>query len=168
MEAPMILTTGMSDATDSKHNDQQHSRKRVGRTNDRGRRWYGRPSHASRCCFMSRCCSSLVQQDEGEREMAIHGYFTLKTVVSKVVYWLTFPSRFAASSSARGTRQDSTPGCEHPESATLRTEMTNLQLFAVWTCNRLLADHFLGENASRLIRRHLRSTTMSSHNTAPF
>jgi hypothetical protein len=91
----------ISDAAGTKRGGRPHSRKRVRRTKDREHNdMEGPPTHPLDvlCQVAAATSSSSTQESE---EMPIHGYFTLKTVVSKVVYSHIF-SRIGAASSTPG------------------------------------------------------------------
>jgi hypothetical protein len=80
----------MSDAAGPTRGGRPHSRKRVRRTKDRARNdTDGRPSHPLDISYQAAAVASSSGTQESE-EMPIHGYFTLKTIASKVVYYLTF------------------------------------------------------------------------------
>jgi hypothetical protein len=80
----------MSDAAGSKRGGRPRSRKRVRRTKDREHSDVEGPSPHSLdvlCQAAAATSSSSMQESE---EIPIHGYLTLKTIESKVVYCLTF------------------------------------------------------------------------------
>ncbi|KAH9205202.1 hypothetical protein DL95DRAFT_470777 [Leptodontidium sp. 2 PMI_412] len=109
----------MSDPTGPTRGGRLHSRKRARRTKDQAHNDAGGP--ASHPLDVSRqaapvASSSGTQESE---EMSIHGYFTLKTVASKVVYCLTFSQDLLPLPQHRGQRQDSNLGCEHSQSSPL-------------------------------------------------
>ena len=80
----------MSDATGSKIGGRPRSRKRVRRTKDTGDNDVEAPStHYLDVLDQAIAATSPSSMQESE-EIPIHGYFTLKTIASKVVYCLTF------------------------------------------------------------------------------
>ena len=105
--------TDISDAAGSKRGGRLRPWKRVRRTKDSARNDVeGPPTHLlDILCQAATTSSSCTQESE---EMPIHGYFTLKTVASKVVYCLTFSQELLPCSQRQGQRQDSTPDLENP------------------------------------------------------
>jgi hypothetical protein len=80
----------ISDAAGSKRRGRPRSQKRVRRTKDREHNDLESPLTYPLdvlCQAAVATTSSITQESE---EMPIHGYFTLKTVASKIVYCLTF------------------------------------------------------------------------------
>ncbi|KAH6696527.1 hypothetical protein BKA61DRAFT_741680 [Leptodontidium sp. MPI-SDFR-AT-0119] len=109
----------MSDATGPTKGGRPHPRKRARRMKDQAHNDAGGP--ASHPLDVSRqaapvASSSGTQESE---EMSIHGYFTLKTVASKVVYCLTFSQDLLPLPQHRRQRQDSNLDCEHSQSSPL-------------------------------------------------
>jgi hypothetical protein len=60
--------------------------------------------------------ATLSDGMQESKEIPIHGYFTLKTIRSKVVYYLTFSQELLPRPQYRGQRQDSTTDLEEPQS----------------------------------------------------
>jgi hypothetical protein len=113
----------MSDAAGPTRGGRPHSRKQVRRTTDRARNdTDGRPSHPLDISYQAAAVASSSGTQESE-EMPIHGYFTLKTIASKVVYYLTFSQDLLPLSQHRGQRQDSNPDREHSQSFPLDSRM---------------------------------------------
>ena len=81
-----------------------------------------RPTHPVGISCQDTAVASSSKTQESE-EMPIYGYFTLKTVASKVVYYLTFSQDLLPLPQHGGQRQDSTPGYEHPQSFALDSAM---------------------------------------------
>jgi hypothetical protein len=95
----------ISDAAGSKRGGRQRSRKRARRTKDTEDNDVAAPStrplHVS--CQAASATSSGSRQESDE--IPIHGYFTLKTIESKVVYCLTFSQELLPEPSGRWQRQ---------------------------------------------------------------
>jgi hypothetical protein len=77
------------------------------------------------CQAATATSSSSTQESE---EMPIHGYFTLKTVASKVVYCLTFSQELLPRPPHQGQRQDSTTDLEKPQSVALDSRICQAPL----------------------------------------
>jgi hypothetical protein len=107
----------MSDAAGSKRGGQPHSQKRVRWTKDRKHNDIEDPSthYLDVSCQAAAATSSSSMQES--EEIPIHGYFTLKTVASKVVYCLTFSQELLPHPQDRRQRQDCTTSLEGPQSA---------------------------------------------------
>ncbi|KAL5312886.1 hypothetical protein ACEPPN_019312 [Leptodophora sp. 'Broadleaf-Isolate-01'] len=106
----------MSDAPSPTKGGRPRSRKRVRRTKDPARNdTDGRPSHPLDVSCQAAPVASSTGMQESE-EMPIHGYFTLKTIASKVVYRLTFSQDLPPLPQHRGQRQDSNPDRQHSQS----------------------------------------------------
>jgi hypothetical protein len=109
--------------SDSKRGGRLHSRKRVRRTKDREHNNVeGPPTYPLNvsCPAAAATLSSSTQESE---EMPIYRYFTLKTVASKVVYYLTFSQELLSRPQHQGQRQDRTPNLEKPQSVALDSGM---------------------------------------------
>lgn len=106
----------MSDAAGSKRRGRPYSRKRVRWTKDRENDVKRSPTHPLDVSCQAAAAASSSSTQESE-EMPIHGYLTLKTVASKVVYCLTF-SQLLPRPQHQGQRQDSTPDLEKSQSIT--------------------------------------------------
>ncbi|KAH6698236.1 hypothetical protein BKA61DRAFT_622485 [Leptodontidium sp. MPI-SDFR-AT-0119] len=117
-----------SDATGPTKGGRPHSRKRVRRTKDRAYNdTDGRPSHPLDISCQAAAVASSSGTQESE-EMPIHGYFTLKTIASKVVYCLTFSQDLLPLPQHRGQRQDSNLDREHSQSFPLDSGMRQAPL----------------------------------------
>ena len=118
----------MSDAAGSQRRGRPRSRKQVRRTKDRDHNDIeGPPTHPFDVSCQAAAATSSSSTQESE-EMPIHGYFTLKTVASKVVYCLTFSQELLPRPQHQGQRQDSTPDLEKPQSVALDSGMCRAPL----------------------------------------
>ena len=118
----------ISDAAGSKRRGRPRSQKRVRRTKDREYNDLESPlTHLLdvSCQAAAATTSSSTQESE---EMPIHGYFTLKTVASKIVYCLTFSQELLPRPPHQKQRQDSTPDLENPQSVALNSGMCRAPL----------------------------------------
>jgi hypothetical protein len=98
----------MSDAATSEIQDRPRSRKRARRAKDTEQNNVETPStHSLSVPYqaIAKTSSGSVQESE---EIPIHGYLTLKTIESKIVYCLTFSQELLPTPHARSQRQDST------------------------------------------------------------
>ena len=130
---------GMSDAAGSKRGGRSRSRKRVRRAKDREYNDVeGLPTHPLdvSCQAATAVSSSSTQESE---EMPIHGYFTLKTVASKVVYCLTFSQELLPRPQHRGQRQDFTADLDKAQSATSVAD-PNSQ----WEIRKIIGQRMVG------------------------
>ena len=117
----------MSDSAGSNRGGRPHSRKRVRRTKDREHNDVEGPLTHPLDVSCQAAASSFSFAQESE-EMPIHGYFTLKTVASKVVYCLTFSQELLPRPQRQEQRQDSTPDLENPQSVALDPGMCQAPL----------------------------------------
>jgi hypothetical protein len=72
-------------------------------------------THSLDAAYQAAAATSSGSMHESE-EIPIHGYLTLKTIESKVVYCLTFSQELLPCSRGWGQRQDSTTDLEEPQS----------------------------------------------------
>ena len=107
----------MSDATGSEIGGRPRSRKRVRRTKDTGDIDVQAPStHYLDVSDQAITATSSGSMQESE-EMPIHGYFTLKTIASKVVYCLTFSQELLPHPQDQRQGQDCATVFKGPQSA---------------------------------------------------
>ena len=107
----------MSNAAGSKRGGRPHSRKRIRRTKDRARNDVDGPStYPLDVSYHATAVASSSRTQESE-EMPIHGYFTLKTIESKVIYCLTFSQELPPHPQDRGQKQDRTTDFDKPQLA---------------------------------------------------
>jgi hypothetical protein len=98
--------TNKSDAAGSQIGGRPRSRKRVRRTKDTEDDDVAAPStHSLDASYQAAAVTSSDGIHESE-EIPIHGYLTLKTIKSKVVYCLTFSQEVLPHTRDRGQRQD--------------------------------------------------------------
>ena len=129
----------MSDATGSKIGGRPRSRKRVRRTKDIGDNDVEAPSTYYLDVSdqaIAATSSGSIQESE---EIPIHGYFTLKTIASKVVYCLTFSQELLPHPQDQRQRQDCTTGLEGPQSAAPVTD-PNQQ----WGIRKIIGQKMIG------------------------
>lgn len=108
-----------SDAAGSKIGGRPRSRKRVRWTKDTEDNDVEAPStHSLDVSCQAAAATSSGSMHESE-EIPIHGYFTLKTIESKVAYCLTFSQELLPRPQDRGQRQDTTTDLEEPQSVAL-------------------------------------------------
>jgi hypothetical protein len=129
----------MSDATGSKIGGRPRSRKRVRRTKDTGDNDVEAPStHYLDVSDQAIAATSSGSMQESE-EIPIHGYFTLKTIASKVVYCLTFSQELLPHPQDRRQRQDCTTGLEGPQSAAPVTDPNHQ-----WGIRKIIGQKMVG------------------------
>ncbi|RFU26187.1 hypothetical protein B7463_g10151, partial [Scytalidium lignicola] len=98
----------MSDAAASEMRSRPRSRKRAKRAKDTEHNDVETPSTHSlniSCQAIATASTGSIQESE---EILIHGYLTLKTIESKVVYCLTFSQELLPESSGTSQRRDIT------------------------------------------------------------
>lgn len=104
------------DAASSQIGGRPRSRKRVRRTKDTEDDDVATPStHSLDASYQAAAGTSSSGMHESE-EIPIHGYFTLKMVQSKVVYYLTFSQEVLPRPRDRWQRQATTTNLEEPQS----------------------------------------------------
>ena len=129
----------MSDAAGSEIGGRLRSRKRVRRTKETGDNDVEALStHYPDVSYRAIAATSSGGMQESD-EIPIHGYFTLKTVASKVVYCLTFSQELLPRPRDRGQRQDCTTDLEGPQSAAPVTD-PNYQ----WGIRKIIGRKMVG------------------------
>ena len=129
----------MSDATGSKIGGRPRSRKRVRRTKDAGDNDVEAPStHYLDVSDQAIAATSPSSMQESE-EIPIHGYFTLKTIASKVVYCLTFSQELLPHPQDQRQRQDCTTSLEGPQSAAPVTDPNHQ-----WEIRKIIGQKMVG------------------------
>jgi hypothetical protein len=129
----------MNDATGSKIGGRLLSRKQVRRTKDIGDNDVEAPStHYLDVSdqVIAATSSSSIQESE---EIPIYGYFTLKTIASKVVYCLTFSQELLPHPQDRRQRQDCTTSLEGPQSAAPVTDPNHQ-----WEIRKIIGQKMVG------------------------
>lgn len=129
----------MSDATGSKIGGRPHSRKRVCRTKGTEDEDVEAPSIP----YLDVSDQAIAETSSGSmqksEEIPIHGYFTLKTNASEVVYCLTFSQELLPRPQDRGQRQDCTTELEEPQSAALVTDPSQQ-----WEIRKIIGQKMIG------------------------
>ena len=106
----------MSNAAGSKRGGRPRSRKRARRMKDtEGNDVEAPPTHSVGVSYPAAAATSSASTQESD-EIPIHGYLTLKTIESKVVYCLTFSQELLPCPQHQGQRQESTTDLEEPQS----------------------------------------------------
>jgi hypothetical protein len=129
----------MSDAAGSKIGGPPRSRKRARQTKDTEDNDVDAPStHPLDVSYQAIVATSSGSMQESE-EIPIYGYFTLKTIASKVAYCLTFSQELLPRPQDRGQRHDCTTDLEEPQSAALATDPNN-----EWEIHKIIGQKMVG------------------------
>ncbi|KAL5325334.1 hypothetical protein ACEPPN_006459 [Leptodophora sp. 'Broadleaf-Isolate-01'] len=115
-------------------------RKRARRTTNTEDNAAAAPSSGSldfSCHAVAATSSDAMQESE---EIPMHGYFTLKTVASKVVYCLTFTQELPPQAQATGQKQDSPTDFEEPPTIAPGTDANH-----VWGIRKIIDWKVVGD-----------------------
>jgi hypothetical protein len=129
----------ISDAAGSEIGSRPRSRKQVKQAKDVGDDDMAAcPNHSLEvsCQAIAPTLSSGMQESE---EIPIHGYFTLKTIRSKVVYCLTFSQELLPRPQDQGQRHDCTTDLEEPQSTAPVTDPNHQ-----WGIRKIIGQKIVG------------------------